>query len=48
MNVALLLQIVGQTAADRVVIAATWLGIIAIAAIILASSTAMPHDWRRR
>jgi hypothetical protein len=41
-----LLQIVGQTPTDRVVIAATWLGVIALAVIILIASATTPRGWR--
>jgi hypothetical protein len=43
----LLLQAVGQTAADRAVVTAAWVGIIAIAAIILVASAMTSRGLRR-
>ncbi|HEX9100927.1 MAG TPA: hypothetical protein VF997_01920 [Polyangia bacterium] len=41
-----LLLIVGQTATDRAVVAAAWLAILALAAIVLVGSSAKPRSWR--
>jgi hypothetical protein len=41
-----LLLIVGQTAADRAVVAAAWLGIMALAVIILLGSLKTPRGFR--
>jgi hypothetical protein len=41
-----LLLIVGQSSADRAVIAAAWLGIIAIAVIVLIAASTTPRRWR--
>jgi hypothetical protein len=43
----LLLQVAGQSPADRIAIAAAWLGIVALAAIILVAATRTPRAWRR-
>jgi hypothetical protein len=45
MNPSLLL-IVGQTATDRAVVAAAWLGLIALAVIVLIGSATTPRSWR--
>ena len=44
MDVVNLLLIVGQTATDRAVVAAAWLGILALAAIILIASSTTPRN----
>jgi hypothetical protein len=41
-----LLLVVGQTTADRAVIAAAWLGIVAIAVIVLIASATTPRSLR--
>ncbi len=41
------LLVAGQTAADRAVVAAAWLGILALAAIVLIGSSTTPRNWRR-
>jgi hypothetical protein len=46
MLVASFAQMVGQTATDRLVIAMTWVGLIALAAIILIGSSTTPHARR--
>jgi hypothetical protein len=46
MLVVSLAQVVGQTATDRFVIAATWVGLIALAAIVLIASSTNPHARR--
>ena len=43
---ALLLLIVGQTATDRAVVAAAWLGILVLAAIVLIGSARTPRGFR--
>jgi hypothetical protein len=41
-----LLLVIGQSPADRIVIAATWSGLVLIAAIVLIASSTRPHVRR--
>ena len=42
----LLLQIAGESPADRIVVAAAWVGLIVLAAVIFFASSRTPRGWR--
>jgi hypothetical protein len=42
-----LLSVVGQSPTDRIVVAAAWVGLITLAAIIFVGSARTPRMWRR-